>query len=53
MANIDNSCSNLEIRDYFNDRPEPNEDTLGDIMRIQAETQRNVYGYNFEEMSHL
>ena len=51
MANIDNSCSNLEIRDYFNDRPEPNEDTLGDIMRIQAETQRNVYGYNFEEMS--
>lgn len=51
MANIDNSCSSLEIRDYFNDRPEPNEDTLGDIMRIQAETQRNVYGYNFEEMS--
>lgn len=51
MANIDNSCSNLEIRDYFNDRPEPNEDTLGDIMRIQAETQRNVYDYNFEEMS--
>ena len=51
MANIDNSCSNLEIRDYFNDRPEPNEDTLGDIMAIQAETQRNVYGYNFEEMS--
>ena len=51
MANIDNSCSNLEIRDYFNDRPEPNEDTLGDIMRIQAETQCNVYGYNFEEMS--
>ena len=51
MANIDNSCSNLEIRDYFNDRLEPNEDTLGDIMAIQAETQRNVYGYNFEEMS--
>lgn len=51
MANTDNSCSKLEIVDYFNQRTEPNEDTLGDIMKVQADTQRNVYGYKFEEMS--
>lgn len=51
MANTDNSCSKLEIVDYFNKRTEPNEDTLGDIMDIQADTQRNVYGYKFEEMT--
>ena len=51
MANTDNSCSKLEIVDYFNERAEPNQDTLGDIMTVQAETQRNVYGYKFEEMS--
>jgi hypothetical protein len=51
MANTDNSCSGLEITDYFNDRTEPNEDTLGNIMKVQADTQRNVYGYKFEEMS--
>lgn len=51
MANTDNSCSKLEIRDIFNERTEPNEDTLGDIMKVQAETQRNVYGYKFEEMT--
>lgn len=51
MANIDNTCSQLEIRDYFNDRTEPAEDTLGNIMYIQADTQRNVYGYEFENMS--
>lgn len=51
MANIDNTCSQLEIRDYFNDRAEPAEDTLGNIMYIQADTQRNVYGYEFENMS--
>lgn len=51
MANTDNSCSKLEIVDYFNERTEPNEDTLGNIMKVQADTQRNVYGYKFEEMS--
>lgn len=51
MANTDNSCSKLEIVDYFNQQTEPNQDTLGQIMEIQADTQRNVYGYKFEEMS--
>jgi hypothetical protein len=51
MANTDNTCSQLEIRDYFSDHHEGSEDTLGDIMLIQADTQRNIYGYQFENMS--
>jgi hypothetical protein len=51
MANTDNSCSKLEIKDTWSERTEVNEDTLGNIMDVQAETQRNVYGYKFEEMT--
>ena len=47
MANIDNQCSNLQIENLY---PE-SKDTLGDILNLQAETQENVYGYNFKEMS--
>jgi hypothetical protein len=51
MANTDNSCAKLEIKDLWSERTEPNEDTLGDILNLQAETQKNVYGYDFENMS--
>ena len=53
MANTDNSCSNLEIEDIWSDRlKEPAQtDTLGDVLNLQAETQKNVYGYDFENMS--
>lgn len=51
MANTDNSCSKLEIKDLWSERTEVNEDTLGSIMDLQADTQRNVYGYKFEEMT--
>ena len=47
MANIDNSCSELNIEDLYS----KSSDTLGDILNLQADTQRNVYGYNFEEMT--
>ncbi len=47
MANTDNQCSDLQIKNLY---PE-SKDTLGDILNLQAETQRNVYGYNFDEMS--
>jgi len=47
MANIDNQCSDLQIENLY---PE-SKDTLGDILNLQAETQENVYGYNFKEMS--
>jgi hypothetical protein len=60
MANTDNSCSNLEIEDLHSmvlkDPTLQNEDgsypdTLGDILNLQAETQKNVYGYDFENMT--
>jgi hypothetical protein len=51
MANIDNSCSNLEIKDTWSEATKSNEDTLGQIMIVQADTQRNVYGYDFENMT--
>ena len=47
MANTDNKCAELEIEDLYSQST----DTLGDILNLQAETQRTVYGYNFEEMS--
>jgi hypothetical protein len=47
MANIDNSCSELNIEDLYS----KSSDTLGDILNLQADTQKNVYGYKFDEMN--
>lgn len=47
MANTDNSCANLEVTDHYVE----GRDTLAHIMEIQADTQKNVYGYDFEKMS--
>jgi hypothetical protein len=47
MANTDNKCAELEIEDLYSQSI----DTLGDILNLQSETQRTIYGYNFEEMS--
>lgn len=47
MANIENSCSHLEIKDLYS----LSEDTLGDILNLQASTQHIVYGYDFSNMS--
>lgn len=53
MANIDNSCSGLEIKDRWTSQVNnpDSADTLGDILNLQAETQKNIYGYDFENMS--
>lgn len=51
MANTDNSCSKLEIKDLWSEQTTVNADTLGQIFDIQADTQRNVYGYKFEDMT--
>jgi hypothetical protein len=61
MANTDNTCSKLEIKDLWSEAihtPKIGDnyshigsDTLGDILNLQAETQKNVYGYDFENMS--
>ena len=47
MANTDNTCSSLEIIDHYVDGA----DTLAQIMEVQADTQKNVYGYDFDSMS--
>jgi hypothetical protein len=61
MANTDNSCAKLEIEDVWTqsvtnpinikDGERVGPDTLGDILKLQAETQKNVYGYDFENMT--
>jgi hypothetical protein len=47
MANTDNTCSNLEIVDHYVEGT----DTLNQIVEIQADNQKNVYGYDFDSMS--
>jgi len=59
MANTDNRCANLEIEDIWSTKVtndgefigQESIDTLGDILNLQAETQKNVYGYDFENMT--
>jgi hypothetical protein len=51
MANTDNTCAKLEIENLWAERSGVNQDTLGDILNLQADTQKNVYGYDFEKMS--
>ena len=47
MANTDNQCSDLKIEDLYSQ----SKDTLGDILALQKDTQKNVYGWNFENMT--
>lgn len=47
MANTDNQCSDLKIDDLYSQ----SKDTLGDILALQKDTQKNVYGWNFENMT--
>lgn len=47
MANTDNQCSDLQIKDLYSE----SKDTLGDIMNLQKDTQLNIYGYDFSKMS--
>jgi hypothetical protein len=47
MANIDNVCSDLTIEDLYS----KSSDTLGDILELQKDTQLNVYGWDFSNMS--
>lgn len=43
MANSDNVCANLEVKDYFNETT----DTLGLLVEKQKELQKRL-GFNFE-----
>jgi hypothetical protein len=46
MANTDNTCANLEVKDLFT----TSDNTLSDIYNLQKDIQENVYGYDFEAM---
>lgn len=54
MANKDNTCSDLEIEDVWSvmtgSYPGA-DDTLGDILTLQADTQKNVYHCDFANMT--
>ena len=47
MANIDNECKDLEVKDFYNESTTH----LADIMENQKKMQEQTYGFNFEEMS--
>jgi len=47
MANIDNECKDLEVKDFYNDSTTH----LEDIMSHQKEMQEKTYGIKFENMS--
>jgi hypothetical protein len=47
MANIDNTCSDLKIEDLYSS----SQDSLGDIMKLQKDTQEKVYDFDFSEMT--
>lgn len=46
MANTDNTCKDLEVKDLFS----KSENTLHDLYNLQKDIQENVYGYDFEAM---
>ena len=47
MANVDNECKDLEIRDFYSD----SKTHLEDIMEHQKKMQEQTYGIKFDEMS--
>lgn len=47
MANIDNTCADLNIEDLYSNST----DSLGDIIKVQKDTQENVYNFNFDTMT--
>lgn len=47
MANTDNECKDLEIRDFYTESVSH----LSDIMEHQKKMQEETYGIKFEEMS--
>jgi len=47
MANVDNECKDLEIKDFYAD----SSTHLADIMENQKRMQEETYGIKFEEMS--
>lgn len=47
MANVDNTCADLIVEDLY----ESSSNTLADIFELQKDTQKNVYGWDFTNMT--
>lgn len=47
MANTDNSCKDLQVKNYYAD----SKTHLADILEHQNDMQQNVYGYDYSTMS--
>lgn len=47
MANIDNECKDLYIKDFYSESVSH----LADIMQHQKKMQENTYGFDFDQMS--
>lgn len=46
-----NSCAHLEVKDHHGDDIKNGLDTLGECLRIQKDSQENVYGFDYDNMS--
>lgn len=46
MANTDNSCSHLEVKDEYS----KSTNTLHDLLMLQKDIQEKVYGFDFKNM---
>lgn len=47
MANVDNTCADLPVEDLYS----TSSNTLADIFELQKDTQKNVYGWDFTNMT--
>jgi len=47
MANIDNECKDLEVKDFY----DQSNTHLADIMENQKKMQEQTYGFNFDDMT--
>ena len=47
MANIDNECKDLEVKDFYYQSTTH----LADIMENQKKMQEQTYGFNFDNMT--
>ena len=47
MANIDNECKDLDVKDFY----DQSNTHLADIMENQKKMQEQTYGFNFEDMT--
>ena len=48
MANTDNKCKDLEVRDYFSENGyDHSKNSLEDLYSLQAKTQSMYFGYDY------